>query len=107
MGNAWIQIFHWRVGSYEKWLPILVVKNYISAYEVMISGIKEKIEAQKEAVFVLENRKPSDNSGLKFLEGNSEVAEITDELLDALLEKIVVYEDKTIELRWKFSNRSN
>ena len=77
------------------------------SYEVMISGIKEKIEAQKEAVFVLENQKPSDNSGLKFLEGNSEVAEITDELLDALLEKIVVYADKTIELRWKFSNRSN
>lgn len=77
------------------------------SYEVMISGIKEKIEAQKEAVFVLENQKPSDNSGLKFLEGNSEVTEITDELLDALLEKIVVYADKTIELRWKFSNRSN
>lgn len=76
-------------------------------YEVMISGIKEKIEAQKKAVFVLENQKPSDNSGLKFLEGNSEVTEITDELLDALLEKIVVYADKTIELRWKFSNRSN
>lgn len=59
----------------------------------MISGIKEKIEAH--------------NSGLKFLEGNSEVAEITDELLDALLDKVVVYADKTIELRWKFSNRSN
>lgn len=27
--------------------------------------------------------------------------------LDALLEKIVVYADKTIELRWKFSNRRN
>ena len=77
------------------------------SYEVMISGIKEKIEAQKEAVFALENQKPSDNSGLKFLEDNSEVTEITDELLDALLEKIVVYADKTIELRWKFSNRSN
>ena len=77
------------------------------SYEVMISGIKEKIEAQKEAVFVLENQNPSDNSGLKFLEDNSEVAEITDELLDALLDKIVVYADKTIELRWKFSNRSN
>lgn len=77
------------------------------SYEVMISGIKEKIEAQKEAVFVLENQKPSDNIGLKFLEDNSEVAEITDELLDALLERIVVYADKTIELRWKFSNRSN
>ena len=77
------------------------------SYEVMISGIKEKIEAQKEAVFLLENQKPSDNSGLKFLEDNSEVTEITDELLDALLEKVVVYADKTIELRWKFSNRSN
>ena len=77
------------------------------SYEVMISSIKEKIDAQKEAIFVLENQKPSDNSGLKFLEGNSEVAEITDELLDALLDKIVVYADKTIELRWKFSNRSN
>ena len=55
----------------------------------------------------MENQKPSDNSGLKFLEDNSEVTEITDELLDALLEKIVVYADKTIELRWKFSNRSN
>ncbi len=74
---------------------------------MMISGIKEKIAAQKEAVFVLENQKPSDNSGIKFLEGNSEVAEITDELLDALLERIVVYADKTIELRWRFSNRSN
>ncbi len=31
------------------------------SYEVMISGIKEKIEAQKEAVFVLENQKPFDN----------------------------------------------
>ena len=41
------------------------------------------------------------------MEGDSEVAEITDELLDALLDKIVVYADKTIELRWKFSNRSN
>lgn len=65
------------------------------------------IEAQKESVFLLENQKPSDNSGLKFLEGNSEVIEITDELLDALLDKVVVYADKTIELRWKFSNRSN
>lgn len=77
------------------------------SYEVMISGIKEMIEAKKEAVFILENQKASDNSGLKFLEGNSEVAEITDELLDALLDKVVVYADKTIELRWKFSNRSN
>ena len=77
------------------------------SYGVMIFGIKEKIEAQKETVFVLENQKPSDNSGVKFLEGNSEVAEITDELLDALLERIVVYADKTIELRWKFSNRNN
>lgn len=66
-----------------------------------------KPEIQKEAVFLLENEKPSDNSDLKFLEGNSEVAEITDELLDELLERIVVYADKTIELRWKFSNRSN
>lgn len=32
---------------------------------------------------------------------------ITDELLDVLLDKVVVYADKTIELRWKFSNRSN
>ncbi len=27
MGNARIQIFHWRVGSYEKWLPISVVRK--------------------------------------------------------------------------------
>ena len=27
--------------------------------------------------------------------------------LDVLLDKVVVYADKTIELRWKFSNRSN
>lgn len=66
-----------------------------------------KIEVDEETVFLLENQKPWDNSGLKFLEGNSEVIEITDELLDALLEKVVVYSDKTIELRWKFSNRSN
>lgn len=77
------------------------------SYEVMISGIKEKIEAQKEAVIALENQKPSDSSGIKFLEGNSEVSEITDELLDALLEKIVVHADKSIELRWKFSNIRN
>lgn len=97
--------------AYESYVKGLTDKEtYLmqkKSYEVMISGIKEKIEAQKEAVFVLENRKPSDNSGLKFLEGNSEVTEITDELLDALLERIVVYADKTIELRWKFSNRSN
>lgn len=97
--------------AYESYVKGLTDKEtYLmqkESYEVMISGIKEKIEAQKEAVVVLENQKPSDNSGLKFLEGNSEVAEITDELLDALLEKIVVYADKTIELRWKFSNRSN
>ena len=97
--------------AYESYVKGLTDKEtYLmqkESYEVMISGIKEKIEAQKEAVFLLENQKSSDNSGLKFLEGNSEVAEITDELLDALLEKVVVYADKTIELRWKFSNRSN
>lgn len=31
------------------------------SYEVMISGIKEKIAAQKEAVYVLENQRPYDN----------------------------------------------
>lgn len=77
------------------------------SYEVMISGIKEKIEAQKEAIIALENQKPSDISGIKFLERNSQVTEITDELLDVLLEKIVVYADKTIELRWKFTGRRN
>ncbi len=25
MGNARIQIFHWRVGSYVKWLPIFML----------------------------------------------------------------------------------
>ena len=39
-----------------------------------------------------------------FLDGE---ADNKNELLDALLEKVVVYADKTIELRWKFSNRSN
>lgn len=47
------------------------------------------------------------NSLLSTERESMEVAEITDELLDALLDKIVVYADKTIELRWKFSNRSN
>ena len=28
MGNARIQIFHWRVGSYEKWLPISVIREW-------------------------------------------------------------------------------
>ena len=77
------------------------------SYEAMIDGIREKIEAQKEAIFTLENQMPSENSGIQFLEGKSEIAEITDELLDVLLDKVVVYADKTIELRWKFSNRSN
>ena len=39
-----------------------------------------------------------------FLDGE---ADNKNELLDALLDKVVVYADKTIELRWKFSNRSN
>ncbi len=77
------------------------------SYEAMIDGIREKIEAQKEAIFTLENQMPSENSGIQFLEGKSEIAEITDELLDVLLDKVVVYADKTIELRWEFSNRSN
>ena len=33
---------------------------------------------------------PSENSGIQFLEGKSEIAEITDELLDVLLDKVVV-----------------
>ncbi len=72
------------------------------SYETMIAGIKEKIEVQKEAIVILEDKKPVENSGIKFLEGKAEIAEITDELLDALLEEIVVHKDKTIELRWKF-----
>ena len=68
--------------AYESYVKGLTDKEtYLmqkETYEVMISGIKEKIEAQKEAVFLLENQKSSDNSGIKFLEGNSEVAEITD-----------------------------
>lgn len=40
-------------------------------------------------------------------EGKSEITEITDELLDVRLERIVVYADKTIELRWKFDNSNN
>lgn len=74
--------------AYESYVKELTDKaTYLmqrGSYEVMISGIKEKIEAQKEAIFLLENQKLSDNSGLKFLEGNSEVEEITDELLDEL-----------------------
>ncbi len=35
------------------------------------------------------------HSGIQFLDGKTEVTEITDELLDALLEQIVVYADKT------------
>ena len=77
------------------------------SYEAMIDGIREKIEAQKEAVFTLENQMPSENSGIQFLEGKSEIAEITDELLDVLLDKVVVYADKTIEVKWKFSNRND
>ncbi len=92
-------------------------------YRVKAVGSKQKrllpsnewkrIPNHHEAIVTIEeyeqvqSMKGSDNSGLKFLEGNSEVAEITDELLDELLERIVVYADKNIELRWKFSNRSN
>lgn len=78
-----------------------------SSQELYSHGIREKIEAQKEAIFTLENQMPSENSGIQFLEGKSEIAEVTDELLDVLLDKVVVYADKTIELKWKFSNRND
>ena len=38
------------------------------SHEAMIDGIRgEKIEAQKEAIFTLENQMPSENSGIQFL----------------------------------------
>lgn len=38
MGNARIQIFHWRVGSYEKWLPISVLRErkYFGAIDLKL-----------------------------------------------------------------------
>lgn len=77
------------------------------SYESMITGIREKIEAQKDAVIALENQKVEDYSELKILTGKTEKLKITDELLDVLLEKIVVYADNTIEIKWKFGNQKN
>lgn len=97
--------------AYESYVKGITDKDtYLmqkESYDVMISGIKEKIKTQKEAVIAIESQKPGDCSGLRILEGKTEIVEITDELLDVLLEEIVVRADKTIELRWKFHNRSN
>lgn len=70
----------------------LLLEKEMEQQNERIRSAKQRLkmteDTQKEEVFVLENQKPSDNSGLKFLEGNSEVAEITDELLDARGKKL-------------------
>ena len=89
-------------------MPDIHLNNAKSRFsKSRLDTLEEKLSDRETGWAGKKSQKLADNNGLKFLEGNSEVAEITDELLDALLDKIVVYADKTIELRWKISNRSN
>lgn len=91
--------------SYESYKDGIIEKEtYLQQkelYEEMLEKIQENERKQTEAIRELENQ---DNVPKGWMQNGSsiQIEKLNAELVALLIEKVVVYKDKTIEITWKF-----
>jgi hypothetical protein len=75
-------------------------------YDGMLAGLEEKLKLQREAVQALEeeSRKDTAIGGLDVWETGISIEQLTREMVVALVEKIIVHDDRSLEIKWKFTN---
>jgi hypothetical protein len=75
-------------------------------YDEMLAELEEKLKLQREAVQALEeeSRKDTAIGGLDVWEAGIGIEQLTREMVVTLVEKIIVHDDRSLEIKWKFTN---
>ncbi len=96
--------------AYENYAKRITDKEtYLSqreVYDTMLVNLEEKRKQQEEAVKAIEAEiaETASVGGITISANGVDIKELTREVVETFIDKIVVYEDKSIEIRWKFQN---
>ena len=71
-------------------------------YEQMLERLQENIEEQMAAVTKMADMDVPEVAGLEMLEGQLKLTGLNREMVDAFVEKIVVYAKDRVKIKWKF-----
>ena len=73
-------------------------------YEQMLERLQENIEKQRAAVTKMADVDVPEVAGLEMLEGQLKLTGLNREMVDVFVEKIVVYAQDRVEIKWKFKD---
>ncbi|MDY3854502.1 MAG: hypothetical protein SO170_06075 [Butyribacter sp.] len=84
----------YKIGMMDKEMRLEQCK----AYEQVLEHLQENIEK------LMVDMDVSEVAGLEILEGRLKLTELNREMVDAFVEKIVVYAKDMVEIKWKFKD---
>lgn len=73
-------------------------------YEQLEEKLQENILKQQDAIKHITDLDVPEVAGLEMLDGKIQLKKLTREMVDTFIDKIVVYGEKEIEVKWKFGN---
>ena len=94
-----------RLEEYEK--NVFGEKSRFQTEDIAVKQIEEKIDEIDRAVDELNERLSKRKDGMAVLLKNGYGCELTTELVKALIQKIIVYDEAHIEIVWKFETEEN
>ncbi len=94
-----------RLEEYEK--NVFGEKSRFQTEDIAVKQIEEKIDEIDRAVDELNERLSKRKDGMAVLLKNGYGCELTTELVEALIQKIIVYDEAHIEIVWKFETEEN